>query len=1000
MVDLNDGIESRSILRASVAFLSGAVSLNSQLLALRIAQQELSATEVTAAAVLAAALGGLAIGAICLSQFTARIRQDCFAEVLLLGASVLVAMIACHGRGFARWLAEMEIGLTVETAVFALMLVMPVNFLVGGVVPVLADSASTNRIPQKAAPFAWVYAFETLGAASGSLLLTFFAVPVFGLKSSGFAFAVFVASMAIISIVASGKSNSSSETTMAEDGARKLMMSRDISPDSAKVTDAEMRQRSYLLVAAIIGGSASLGMELIWQRHFAIMFGSDTHSYAVVAAVYLCGISAGSMLASLVCRFCVATVRLYAWLLALFGVSILVSMWILNIGFEVESFRGSLTWLENSPLLARVCLAGAVILLPSVLQGIVLPVLVRIWAGSNPSSTTNSGSIYGAAIFGNIAGVLVCALLLIPVLGLELSAFAFATFCLFGATGLMIVQGSNSLKGKIHIGGVGCLLIVGSGLAFCRSSSPQYPGLNLKEDWVVDYYTERSSNTIAVLRSTNDKSRKQLLMDGVTIGETGGGVEEKQQMLAHLPFLISEFSKPKVLTIGLGTGLLAAELAEMPQVESVVCYELSKAVIDASRLFVSIDDNELLSSKLKVQHGDGIRFLRKTQQKFDVIVSDGKSRPGASSNLHFFTEEYYQLCASRLTQAGVFIQWVSLRCDRKELKTILSTFANNFVDGRIAIASDSVYLVGLNQPLDLDAAVMERHLDEACAESLNAFGWSEPDDFLSMGWLRDDETLLSCFRIQANTLDRPVLEAHAWNSFRHSIASVPPQRETMIELIDAAIYQSSENTEHVHDWLVACRELIKVEEIVGAAKGGWLDEATSKFKAAMQILPRLGRHKAISVPFRELARNAQSQQNVSQEYSALINLSEINATTPTEELRIAEILVDEGQSDLALQHAYNATKKSGGEPRFTFELGRLCLRCKKYGQALRRFEEVIAATRQSDAVDQPNWHAHATLLKGLALQKLSQVSQGKLLVQAMLEKFPALQELYSQHSSD
>ena len=173
--------------------------------------------------------------------------------------------------------------------------------------------------------------------------------------------------------------------------------------------------------------------------------------------------------------------------------------------------------------------------------------------------------------------------------------------------------------------------------------------------------------------NTEMPTKKRLIIDGVTIGESGGGVDEKQQVLAHLPFLIGE-AKPlrssKVLTIGLGTGILAGELAINEQVESLTCVEISSEVIKASEWFDEENRQVLDSAKFNLIHGDGVRYLRNADQKFDVIVSDGKSRPGAASNLPFFSEEYYRLCSDSLSEDGVFVQWVSLRCDREELKTI------------------------------------------------------------------------------------------------------------------------------------------------------------------------------------------------------------------------------------------------------------------------------------------------------------------------------------------
>ena len=137
------------------------------------------------------------------------------------------------------------------------------------------------------------------------------------------------------------------------------------------------------------------------------------------------------------------------------------------------------------------------------------------------------------------------------------------------------------------------------GAIFLLQSTPLGVGL-LPDRYDVRWYREGPANTVTVFSEKTEPNRLKMSVDGIVIGESGGGVDEKQQMLAQLPFLLRSASRlnesssepsqqpptsDSVLTIGLGTGILAGQVAQIPTVATVTCVELSPAVIDASREF-------------------------------------------------------------------------------------------------------------------------------------------------------------------------------------------------------------------------------------------------------------------------------------------------------------------------------------------------------------------------------------------------------------------------------
>ena len=676
----------------------------------------------------------------------------------------------------------------------------------------------------------------------------------------------------------------------------------------------------------------------------------------------------------------------------------------------------ALGWLERNPLSGRLLMAMAVLLLPAVLIGSALPVLVKVWSADRKSVGTRVGQIYAFVIVGNVVGILVCAAWLIPATGLRVTAVILAGVLAVASVALGFAANDGQQKRSfgrtiLRIGYWGILAGI-VGLAVHVVNSPLRPGIADNGTWIVDHYVERASHTVAVTHASELPSNKRLMIDGVTIGESGGGVDEKQQVLAHLPFTIGDAQRSNVLTIGLGTGILAGDLVANEQVDSVTCVELSGAVIEASDWFREENRHVLENEKLKLVHGDGVHFLRRANSKFDVIVSDGKTRPGAASNLPFFSEEYYRICADALSEQGVFVQWVSLRCDENELQTILRTFCDKFPYGHVAIAApDSVYLVGTRAPIFFNNDGIEDYLSAASTEQLKSYSWASADDFLSMYWLDQAVVAEALSDVAPNTFDRPVLENYAWESYGHSLSQQPTQFAAVQRLIDRDTEsllngQPLDQCEHratAKNMKVARKaaiELMTGESIRVAREENWLDQATVHFKKAVQLLPKLHRQIHIVDEFRRLARSAKQESDVGAEYSALINISELGVTTASEEHRMAVILDQSNQQEMAVQHYYKAAKLSDEQPRYLISLGESLLRLRKYSAALIRFDRAIerCSNAKINALADADLKSLATLLKGIALQKLGRRQDGEALILEALKANPELQDVYQRYA--
>ena len=930
----------------SLATAAGFVTLAFQIIVTRLLTQHFGIGSTAIASIVAVSLCGLALGAFAIGNWSDRYvnRIPVVGILFCLTAISIAAVTQTHGyiATSIDGLLEPRIeNLAKHQLLFCLATVLPVNFLLGGILPTLVAIISRDDSGKS---FASVYGSETAGAMLGALASGFFLIQNFGITYSLYT----IAGLSLISSVAC-----MTLTTKAVFAAKTNVANSDDLPEP----------KSWLFLAVVLLAScSSLGIEIIWQRYFVILFGSDTHSLAIVTASFLLGISIGALLSKHLIDRSTSHQRLYGLGLVTIAVCLLLSSYLLILFVDgtFSVWVASTRAFESYPILSRFIVALVSLLPPSIALGCALPVAAAYWIQSNQPIGKSTGEIYGTAILGNVIGVFIVGFFLIPAFGLGQSALGLSLLCVIGGTTILAVGSRNPMPFPVfkYIS-----LVVGWGiLVFLVSNHSLFLGIKSSQEISVDYYNEASENSVAVIRSLKDPDQRKMLIDGVAIGESGGGVDEKQQLLAHLPFLIRPQSdSQKVLTIGLGSGILAGELLECKEVATTTCVEISPAVVEAAQFFSDLNGNILENEDFELIVADGIRFLQVTRNKFDVIVSDAKSRPGHAGNVAFFSRDYYQLCASRLSDNGIFIQWIGLNTAPESLSVILNSFCNCFAYGHVAIAApNSIFVIGSSEPLTLDKKHVEDYLDRKSSDSLGEYGWNSYDDLISMYWL-DQTTIANSMVADApiNTTERPFLESFSLASF-HSDPSSHPGNIQLHFLADLVRFDQASDIENsrfnsnalshpvnanVKSDLLAARRaglnLIQAAVLMTELKDDWLDASAGFFDQAIRDLPNLSRQQSIANIYRQLANRANQSGNINREFSALDRISDLKTATAEEELRLAKILVELQRRERALDYFYRAATKAPNRPEYRCEFGFCLLALERLDQAKVQFARIL-----------------------------------------------------------
>jgi spermidine synthase len=232
---------------------------------------------------------------------------------------------------------------------------------------------------------------------------------------------------------------------------------------------------------------------------------------------------------------------------------------------------------------------------------------------------------------------------------------------------------------------------------------------------------------------------------------------------AWLPLLLHP-APARALFLGLGTGVTAGAAALDPRLE-VEAVELLPEVIEASRLFAR--DDEASRARLHVTAADARRWVRASDERWDVIVSDN-FHPARSGSGALYTVEHFEAVRRRLAAGGLFCQWLPLhQLDLASLRSIVRSFQVAFPGASALLASNSLEtpvlgLVGRGDGGRLDAAALRARLARVPLPG-RAASLGLEDELAVLGSFVAGPAALARFAAgaPANTDDRPVVAYRA-----------------------------------------------------------------------------------------------------------------------------------------------------------------------------------------------------------------------------------------------
>jgi spermidine synthase len=421
--------------------------------------------------------------------------------------------------------------------------------------------------------------------------------------------------------------------------------------------------KKYLLFTVFVSGMTTLAAELAAARLIGNVFGTSNLVWASIIGLILIYLTVGYFLGG---KWADkdptprALYRVLAWGAFTLGLVPYIAGPVLR--SAATAFDGL-----NVGIMAGSFVAVLVLfIVPITLLGMISPFAIRLSVNDTSKAGQVSGQIYAISTLGSFIGTFLPTLVTIPAIGTRATFLVFGLFLLFVALAGLGKYASRSEMLKLM-----WMPIV---LAIIAALSA---GGSLKENKGQIFETESAYNYIQVqeingftLLRLNDGQGVHSIYHPDTL-QYGGPWEQ---------FLVGPYfyagRKPsdvqRMAIVGLAAGTAARQATAVYGDIQIDGFELDPTIVEVGEKYFQMD-----MPNLSVFIGDGRWNLEQSQSLYDIIAVDAYRPPYIPP--HMTTQEFFLICASRLTHDGVLTLNVgSVPGDRRLIDGLATTMGTIF----------------------------------------------------------------------------------------------------------------------------------------------------------------------------------------------------------------------------------------------------------------------------------------------------------------------------------
>lgn len=776
-------------------FLSGVSGLIYEVVWTRMLVLVFGTTTFATSTVLTAFMAGLGFGALLFGRIVDRWQRPLLLYGLLeLSIGLYALLVPDLFTGLVPLYRMIWQEFTPSFSLFSLLrfllastvLLIPTT-LMGGTLPALSRFYVKKR-ETVGLHIGLLYGLNTLGAVLGAAAAGFLLLPEVGMERTTWAAVSLNLAVGLFALVVATKEMPLKKSV-------RPVRQWESKPTLPEPPSGTLPPRLVLAALATFGlsGFAAMAYEVAWTRLLTLILGSSTYAFTTMLVAFLTGLALGGLLMAPV----VDRLPRPLLILALLELSIGLSAFFGQRLFGVLPYLYLLLFRSFSAqphllLVSQSLLAFFVMFVPTLLMGAVFPIVIRISTDNLTKVGRLVGNAYAVNTVGTVAGSFASGFLLLPILGIQGTiALAIGLNLLLGFLLIFFDQG----KGRLLLGAGGALaFVLFMVFAFPAAWDPRvmtsgvykeaplflrlYPSprevfQRITSQFKLLFYREGVGATVTVVErpSLEYSPHLSLALDGKVDASTASDMPT-QVLSGHLPFLIGEEAH-KILVIGLASGMTVGAVAQHP-VKGITVVEIEPAVVEASRLFDPFNHRLLEDPRVKLVVDDGRNYLLATKERFDIIISE-PSNPWMSGPAKLFTKEFFELGRERLTEGGIFVQWLQLYgMEPLYLRALVRTFHSVFPHLLIfQTAEGDLLLLGSERPLVIDVKRLAQRIQAPkIAKDLTRVNVKDPLDLLVKFRLGSEEIETYVGSGPLNTDDNGLIEFAAPKSLYLETASV------------------------------------------------------------------------------------------------------------------------------------------------------------------------------------------------------------------------------------
>jgi spermidine synthase len=185
---------------------------------------------------------------------------------------------------------------------------------------------------------------------------------------------------------------------------------------------------------------------------------------------------------------------------------------------------------------------------------------------------------------------------------------------------------------------------------------------------------------------------KMLMLDGATQVTTRDEFIY-HEMMTHVP-IFAHGNAREVLVVGGGDCGIAEEVLKHKAVERLTQVEIDRSVVEFSKEhFPEFTRPVLRDKRFDLVIDDGMKYVARTERRFDVIIVDSTDPQGPGKIL--FSQKFYAACKRCMRPGGVMVTQNGVPIFQpSELTSSVARFRRLFADGACYVAAIPTYVGG------------------------------------------------------------------------------------------------------------------------------------------------------------------------------------------------------------------------------------------------------------------------------------------------------------------